>query len=98
MITQKPFVRLEDRLPTTDLPFDRSRLNHELYANLSEPQYSVKFMGMVRDYMQFLRSSPVDDTTFYSLQEDVECFVKCINSDIAWPLARTVVPEFRDQK
>lgn len=72
---------------------DRGRLDFNVYEDLAQPDRCVAFLQMAQAYMNHLRQlsqEQADDE-----YESVKRFVKMINNDVAWPLVKTVVQEFR---
>lgn len=72
---------------------DYYRLETKTYNELTKPENSVLFLQTIKHYMEHLRQllpAQVDDE-----KHAMERFVEMINNDLAWPLARMVVPEFR---
>lgn len=72
---------------------DIDRLDPQVYQDLARPDSCIALMQMARDYMSRLRNLPEDRADDEIV--NVDKFVRIINNDIAWPLVKSVVPEFR---
>jgi hypothetical protein len=78
--------------------FKHERMNSSLYGQLETPRQSAAFVCLVMDYIEYLRSDPERRNDSWDERQEMATaqeFVKMINNDVAWPLARQYVPEFK---
>ncbi len=80
-----------------DVAFDYGRLDATLYNDLGDARDKVKFMDMVEAYVDHLRADPTTSPGYDQDTEDmgIQSFLEMVDSDVAWGLARTMVPEFQ---
>lgn len=81
--------------------FDHQRLVHALaQADFSSARARVSFMDLVMDYMAHVRSNggnAEEDEDIPGVElESAQRFLQLVNNDVAWPLARQMVPEFQE--
>ena len=79
--------------------FNHNLMDHTLYQGLHTPRACAAFVSLVYDYMGHLRSDPQatcpESWDAIAERESAEKFLAMINNDIAWPIVKDLVPEFK---
>lgn len=77
--------------------FDHGRVDFSRYNNFESVSDAKLFMDMVVDYMAYVRTDPLGSGDADEALEMATAvlFVSMINNSTGWPLAKTVVAEFK---
>lgn len=77
--------------------FDFARLDWTAYNNLSSASDKANFMQTVEAYLDYLRGDPASSADYDDDAQNIaaQAFLRMVNNDVGWHLARTVVPEFQ---